>query len=105
MAKAKKIDIKNVDLTEAQDNILTIQGEEDLEFSNLSEEIRTMLKEGSKVNIKITKARKSSGKPSTKKPIFKMVCPTCAKSIKTTVEDLKIECVECKVEYVLKEEN
>lgn len=103
MAKAKKIEVKNVDLTENQDNTLIVAGEE-LEFSNLSEEIRTLLKEGSKVNIKISKARKKSSKPSTRKATFKMICPACGKKIKTNEKDLKIECVECKVEYVIEEE-
>lgn len=107
MAKAKKIDVKNMTLNEINENIFAVQsveGEEETPFASLNLGIHEMLKEGNKFNVKITKARNKSGKPSEKKPIFKMLCPTCGKKIKTNEENLKIECVDCKVEYVLEEE-
>jgi len=104
MAKSKKIEVKNVTLTENIDNTLAIQGEE-IEFNNLTEQIREMMKLGSALNIKISKARKSSGKPSSKKPIFAYVCPKCNLEVKSKIEDLKISCDECNEKFILKEEN
>lgn len=104
MAKAKKIDVKNMTLNEINENIFAVQsveGEEETPFASLNLGIHEMLKEGNKFNVKITKARKSSigGK---RKPTYKYECKSCGNVVSSKIENLKIECMDCKVEYTLK---
>lgn len=98
MAKSKKIDVKNVYLKE-ENGRLVIRGfeGEEIPFENLSEKMQEMIKLEKPLDIKMK--QHSNRKPPIRKPTYKYKCPSCGKEIKSTVEHLQVECLECKVQY------
>lgn len=101
MAKAKKIDVKNVILYQNQERTLKIKGfeNEEIPFEDLSHELDEYIKGETILNIKFSKARKSSGKESTRKAVYKYSCPKCGKKFKSNEEELVAQCVDCGVNF------
>jgi hypothetical protein len=97
MAKSKKIDVKNVILTE-NDGVFIIKGleGEEVPFENLTNEIEDMIKLEKPLNIKITKARNST--PGERQPKYKYQCG-CENVITSKSESLEIECLVCHQRY------
>jgi hypothetical protein len=100
MAKSNKIEVKNVLLSVNQDNIYKIKGFEDEEvpFEDFSEKLDNFIKMGKPINIKISPTRKSNGV--VRKPTYKYICPSCAKEVKSNVENMTIKCVECDTDFI-----
>lgn len=103
MAKAKKIDIKNVYLKE-EDGKLVVRGfeGEEVPFENLSIEMSELIKQDKPLDIKMKPH--TNRKPSEKAPIYKYKCDSCQTEIKSKKENLIAKCVECDCNFELVEE-
>lgn len=94
MSKAKKIAL--IDATITEDNgIFTIIGstkkEDNITF-NLNNELKTFVGEE---NLEFKLVQKKDRKPSDRKPIYKFVCSKCGKIVKSSDDNINLQCLDC----------
>lgn len=105
MAKVEKVFYKGIEAFYEDDGLvtyLTLDEEESIEptKTNITNEIKTLLKEvgDGKITIEVKKFIEKA--PPIRKPIFKYICSECGKVIKSEIEDLHAECKDCEMGFV-----
>lgn len=93
MAKAKKIALTEASIVE-DNGIFTINGNTKTE--NLTLNLNELLKEYVGMdNLEFKLVQKKERKISERKPTYKFVCSKCGKIVKSSDENINLQCLDC----------
>jgi tRNA(Ile2) C34 agmatinyltransferase TiaS len=94
MSKAKKIALTEATVTE-DNGIFTITGntkKEDNVTFNLNDEFKSVV---GMYNLEFKLGQKKERKTSERKPTYKFVCAKCGKIVKSSDDNINLQCLDC----------